>query len=183
MRREQLGLSREELALRAGMAPSYVRYIEEQSDSVGTGPLLRLAAALRTTARQLLGAEPGPRPARRGAVSRPSLRDLGPGECWDHLAEHELGRVALSTADGPAVLPVNYTLDGRAVVYRSGPGRAAAAPEPGTEVAFEVDQVDEVLGTGWSVLVVGRIEYVTSGAGERVRINPVRITGRIVRAE
>jgi transcriptional regulator with XRE-family HTH domain len=174
--REQLGLTREELALRAGMAPSYVRYLEEYSDTIASGPLLRLAAALRTTAGQLLGAAPGPRPA---------LHDLPPQECWDRLAEHAFGRVALSTPDGPAVLPVSYSLEGRAIVYHACPGLGAPDPAPGTEVAFEIDQMDEALGSGWSVLAVGPAERLTGERGgvSRVRIIPERVTGRILRTD
>lgn len=221
--REELGLSRDELALRAGMAPTFVQYVEEQADTIGTATLLRLAAALRTTAGQLLGAAPGPPPA---------LHDLGTEECWDRLAEHLFGRVALSTPDGPAVIPVGYTVAGGAgrtggaycadgadraggahcadgadgadgpddgadgaegaeadglggvIVCHCCTGAGAYAPAPGTAVAFEVDQVDETLGSGWSVQVIGIVDRASERGGEPViRLIPERVSGRVIRAD
>ena len=57
-RRRQLGLSRAQVARRARMPEGYVRYIEEQPAEVDSGSLWRLAAALETTPRQLLGTRP-----------------------------------------------------------------------------------------------------------------------------
>jgi transcriptional regulator with XRE-family HTH domain len=175
--REELGLSREELALRAGMAPSFVQYVEEQSDTISTGPLLRLAAALRTTAAHLLGAVPGGPP--------PGLHELGIRECWDRLAEHVFGRVALATADGPAVIPVGYTVEDRVIICHACSGTGVCEPSPGTEVAFEVDQVDEAMCSGWSVLVIGMVDRPAGGRGgrPRVRVTPERVSGRIIRAD
>ncbi len=49
-RREELGLTREETAFRAGTAPGYVQYLEEQSTAMpGTAVLIRLADALSTS--------------------------------------------------------------------------------------------------------------------------------------
>lgn len=175
--REELGMSREELAQRAGMAPSFVQYVEEQSETISTGPLLRLAAALSTTVGQLLGAVPGG-PA-------PALHELRAQECWDRLAEHAFGRIALSTADGPAVIPVGYALDGHAISCHACPGTDVSDPPPGTEVAFEVDQVDEALGSGWSVLVIGTVDRPADGpeGRPRVRLTPERVSGRVIRAD
>src|SRR5438105_9813849 len=49
LRRQQLGLSREEVAARAGASPDYVRYVEERAADPDIGFLLRLADALETT--------------------------------------------------------------------------------------------------------------------------------------
>jgi len=57
-RRRQLGLSRAQVARRARMPEGYVRDIEERSAEINAGVLWRLAAALETTPRQLLGAPP-----------------------------------------------------------------------------------------------------------------------------
>ncbi|WP_245984318.1 helix-turn-helix domain-containing protein [Streptomyces tateyamensis] len=199
LRRGQLGLSREELAHQAGMAPRYLQLLEELGGDFDTGGLLRLAAVLETTPRELLeGSTDGP-PGQGAAAPRPILWKLEPEECRDRLGTHGVGRVALSTPAGPAVLPVNYTVLGGAIVYRTAPDTVTAAAA-GSEVAFEVDQVDEALRQGWSVLVVGRAERVTEpdavqllteqaaaepwAGGKRdlwVRINPTRVTGRIIR--
>lgn len=54
-RRQELGLSRAQLASRAGMAASYIGYLEEHPANVGNGGLMRLADALATTPAVLLG--------------------------------------------------------------------------------------------------------------------------------
>ncbi len=66
-RRHQLSLSRQDVALRAGAAPGYIEYVEEQSATPGIGFLLRLADALETTVQELTG----------GTVDLPG--GLGPG--------------------------------------------------------------------------------------------------------
>lgn len=43
---------------------------------------------------------------------------------------------------GPTVLPVNYHVDGGTIVYRTSSGSATALAA-GSEVAFEVDHVDD----------------------------------------
>ncbi len=95
------------------------------------------------------------------------------------------------------MLPVNFVLDGRDVVIRSGAGAKLAAARCGLQFAFEVDDVEPALHTGWSVVVIGKGELITDYAesqrlaemvhpwsrGERrnvVRITAQRVTGRRV---
>lgn len=61
----------------------------------------------------------------------------------------------MTTAGREAILPVNYSVVDRSVVFRTAPG-SGPAEVTGTEVVFEVDHVDEALSQGWSVLVRGR---------------------------
>ena len=92
-------------------------------------------------------------------------------ECLRLLAADEIGRLAVLDGHTPIILPVNYRLDGEAVVFRTDPGtkldRGPRAP-----ASFEIDQFDREHRTGWSVVVVGRLEEVTpydathDGAGE-----------------
>lgn len=57
LRREELGLSREQVADRAGIAPEYLRYVEERPfASPGPTFLLRVAEALETNVPRLRGA-------------------------------------------------------------------------------------------------------------------------------
>ncbi|MFF7196097.1 helix-turn-helix domain-containing protein [Streptomyces sp. NPDC008079] len=53
-RREQLGLSREEVAGRAGSAGGYLQFVEEEATVLGVTFLLRLANALETTVAELV---------------------------------------------------------------------------------------------------------------------------------
>ncbi|WP_377267669.1 helix-turn-helix domain-containing protein [Peterkaempfera sp. SMS 1(5)a] len=196
-RRTELGLSREEVAGRAGMAASYIAYVEGKPAEVPIGALLRLAAALETVPARLLGGHVDAPPGRAQAASHPALAQLDQRECREHLGHRGVGRVALSTSEGPTVFPVNYAMVEGAIVYRTTPGGPAAAAVD-HEVCFEVDQVDDVLSQGWSVLVVGHAERIADAeavqrptdpalsswaGGARdlwVRIVPTRISGRSI---
>ncbi|MGR3937546.1 helix-turn-helix domain-containing protein [Streptomyces sp. BRA346] len=200
LRREELGLSRADLAARAGTSPGYVRYIEEYPADPGAGVLLRLASALETSTAELRGGTAMSPPGLGRAARRADLLELSPWECRERLATHGVGRVSVSTAPGPAIVPVNYSVVDDTVVFRTAPDATPAAAA-GAEVAFEVDHIDEALSEGWSVLVVGRARRVTDPAAVRrlddaaytppwpgggrdlwLRIEPERITGRRIRA-
>lgn len=117
--------------------------------------------------------------------------------CLRLLAGEEVGRLAVVAGGAPVVLPVNYALDGEAVVVRTEPGtkldQGVRSP-----ACFEVDDFDRATRSGWSVIVAGRLEEVTEFDGpdfERVRalgiepwagpgldhwlrLVPTRVTGR-----
>lgn len=195
-RRTELGLSRQEIAVRAGMAPGYLGYLEEWSGAApGAGVLRRLADALETTVAALTGAAAG-RPAGLGRARRTHLVKLTPAECRVLLATHGVGRLAVPTAEGPLVVPVNYGVVAGAVVYRTAPGTVPAQAD-GCRVALEADRIDEAFSRGWSVLVRGYARRVTDPAealrltetahsepwagGPRelwLRIEPLALTGR-----
>jgi len=196
LRSQALGLTDEQLAKRAGMSPRYLQHLKDLGTEFDAGALLRVAAALQMTYRELLEGRADAPPGQVSAAPHPVLMKLTTPECWDRLGEHGIGRVAFSADAGPVVLPVNYTVDGGTIVYRTTPGSVAASAA-GSEVAFEVDHVDEHLRQGWSVLVVGTAEPITDPdtvrrlAGEPetepwaggarnlwIRIVPVRVTGR-----
>jgi transcriptional regulator with XRE-family HTH domain len=201
-RRQKLGLTREEVAARAGAAPGYLQYVEEHPEaSPDVNFLLRLAEALETSLGRLHGGDTGLPPGTGRAGRHPELVELGPEECWDHLSTHGVGRIAVSTPDGsPAIAPVNYTVVDRAITFRTASG-ATPALAVGTETAFEVDHIDEALSEGWSVLVTGHAEGVTDpdavrrlaeaahtepwAGGERelwVHVEAERLTGRRILA-
>jgi nitroimidazol reductase NimA-like FMN-containing flavoprotein (pyridoxamine 5'-phosphate oxidase superfamily) len=194
--RKRQGLTRAETARRAAMAPDYLAYLEEQPADPSPATLIRLAAALGTSVAALRGGGIDLPPGQGHALLHPQLRDLGPDECRARLSTHGVGRVAVSTPDGPAVIPVNYEVIDDAIAYRTAPDAVPAAAV-GTEVAFEADHVDEAMSQGWSVLVVGPARAVTEpdavrrlserahtepwAGGERemwVSIQPTRLTGR-----
>ncbi len=194
--RKRQGLSREEAARRARMAPDYLAYLEERPADPSLATLIGLAAALSTSVAALRGAGIDLPPGQGQALLHPQLRDLGSDECRARLSTHGVGRIAVSTPDGPAVVPVNYEVVDDAIAFRTAPESVPAAAV-GTEVAFEVDHVDEAMSQGWSVLVVGPAIVVTEpdavrrlaehahtepwAGGERemwVSIRPTRLTGR-----
>ncbi|MFE0252356.1 pyridoxamine 5'-phosphate oxidase family protein [Streptomyces sp. NPDC059010] len=194
-RRQRLG--REETARRARMSPEYLKYLEERPADPTAATLIRLADALGTTVGTLRGGGVDLPPGQGHALLHPELRDLGPQECRTLLSTHGVGRVAVSTSDGrPAVVPVNYEVVDDTIVFRTTPGSVPSAAV-GTDVAFEVDHVDEALSQGWSVLAVGPASVVTEpdtvrrlarhahtmpwAGGERemwVSVRPTRLTGR-----
>ncbi|MEU0398615.1 DUF1918 domain-containing protein [Streptomyces sp. NPDC006208] len=194
--RKRQGLTRTETALRARMAPDYLAYLEERQADPSLGTLIRLADALGTSVAALRGGGIDLPPGQGQALLHPQLRDLGPDECRARLSTHGLGRVAVSTSDGPAVVPVNYEVIDDTVAFRTAPDSVPAAAV-GRDVAFEVDHVDEATSQGWSVLVVGPARVVTEpdavrrladrahtrpwAGGDRdmwVLIQPTRLTGR-----
>ncbi len=127
------------------------------------------------------------------------LEELAPSECWAKLSPGGVGRVALSTPDGPLVLPANYRVLDGTVLYRT-TADSVLATAAGSRVAFEVDRLDEAFSSGWSVLVTGTAHQVTDpeavtwfkkhadprpwAGGQRdtwLRITPTAITGRRIR--
>lgn len=72
------------------------------------------------------------------------------------------GRIALCTADGPYVVPVNYSVVDESVVIRTAPDSFLASHAHGAQVAFEVDQFDYENHRGWSVVARGTAQRVDS---------------------
>lgn len=83
------------------------------------------------------------------------------GECLSLLAGDEIGRLAFVAGNTAIVLPVNYALDGEAVVFRTDPG-TKLDHGPRARASFEVDSFDRRRRTGWSVVATGRLEEVTA---------------------
>ena len=196
-RRDELGLTLQETAERAGTAPGYIQYLEQQPTAApGIGLLIRLADALETTVAALRGGDADLPPGIGRAALHPQWNELTTEECRARLSTHGVGRLAVSTPEGPVIVPVNYSVIDGAVVFRTAPHTTPAAAA-GTQVAFEVDRIDDALSQGWSVLVRGPAREVTDpdairrleelaysapwAGGERnlwVCIDPVGITGR-----
>jgi uncharacterized protein len=87
---------------------------------------------------------------------------LSEQQCRELLAAHDLGRIAFSIGDQPEVFPVNYAADGTVVVFRTADGdklRQAVL----RRVAFEVDGWDPDNTVGWSVVLKGVAQEVTTG--------------------
>ena len=137
---------------------------------------------------------PGPEPAGQGHV----LRTLSPAECYALLEAGGIGRVGFAAADGIMMLPVNFAVTGKAIIFRTAPDTLLAVHANG-RVSFEADHLDQVHREGWSVLVHGHARTVTDerevrrledrtrlepwAGGARdvyVRITPTRISGRCI---
>jgi uncharacterized protein len=108
-------------------------------------------------------------------IDRNGLDVLSREECLSLLRRAHIGRVAISVDALPAVLPVNFTILGEDVVFRTNPGAKLDAALANNVVAFEVDEVDPVYQTGWSVLVQGMArEVIEPGEVEVVSKAPLR---------
>ena len=198
-RRQELSLSLEEVAKRAGMNAGYLAYFERTpSAQLGPGALLRLAKALRTTLDALTGGREARPPGRGRASPRPVLETLTAEQSIARLAGGGVGRVVFSEGRRLLAMPVNFRFLGGELVFRTTVELAEAISSSPT-VSFEVDRIDEVLSTGWSVLVTGparipgpgsdpelldafRVEPWAGGARSTVvSIRAEEVTGRSIR--
>jgi nitroimidazol reductase NimA-like FMN-containing flavoprotein (pyridoxamine 5'-phosphate oxidase superfamily) len=89
------------------------------------------------------------------------VEDLEPAVCWRLLARRPVGRVGFTSDRIPIVLPVNHYVDGTSIVFRTGGSTLLESLCHGARVCFELDEVDPLVETGWSVLVKGRAAEVT----------------------
>ena len=116
-------------------------------------------------------------------------------ECRRLLRQKHIGRIVWLDADEPQALPINYVMDNDTILFRTSPQSVIAKVAHQGSAAFEVDDIDEFLGTGWSVLVTGTPAAVESSelpksfydrpqpwaSGPRnlyIRLEPRRISGR-----
>lgn len=125
------------------------------------------------------------------------FRELERDECLRLLAKAPVGRIVHTRHALPAVLPLNFCVDGDgAVVFRTSATSELVRAVDGAVVAFEADEIDAAAQSGWSVVVTGRAALVTDPAeherlartGPRswvpwpeevfVRIEPELVTGR-----
>lgn len=158
--------------------------------TTGRGPANSRSALRALPSRE--SPDPGP------AAHERALRTLSPAECFDLLEPGGIGRVGFTSADGIIILPVNFAVAGKTMIFRTAPDTLLALYAD-AQVSFEVDHFDEVLHEGWSVLVHGHAHKVTDerevkhledethlepwAPGARdvyVRIAPTRISGRCI---
>ena len=125
---------------------------------------------------------------------------LGRQQCLDLLESNHLGRVAWQTAELPQILPITYAMHQGSAYFRTVPDGVLAELAQPTSVALEVDELDQQIRSGWSVVLYGRTSAVDEpdeladlwasdslvpwAAGNRtlfIRIRPERVSGRVVR--
>ena len=88
-------------------------------------------------------------------TDRNGLEVLGTQECLRLLQSASLGRIAITSKALPVILPINYRVDRDQILFRTSAGTKLDAATRNAVVAFEVDQIDPVYHSGWSVLVTG----------------------------
>ncbi len=128
--------------------------------------------------------------------STTEVHNLEHHECWELLRTVSVGRLAVLVDGHPDIFPINYTVDGGTIVFRTGQGTKLAGATGDSQVAVEADGVDPVTGLAWSVVLKGPAKAITSTegvldtaalylfpwqAGRKdtfVRVSPETVTGR-----
>ncbi|WP_066640204.1 pyridoxamine 5'-phosphate oxidase family protein [Serinicoccus hydrothermalis] len=85
---------------------------------------------------------------------------LSEQECWSLLADQELGRLAYHLTDEVHITPVNYAVDHGRLIFRTAEGSKLLGVVMDSDVAFEIDQVDDDAETAWSVVARGTAELL-----------------------
>ena len=97
-----------------------------------------------------------PKAARAGDAR---LEALSRYECWqlvtDAAGPDGIARVVWTTPDGPAIVPVNYTVADGFVWFQTATGSRLAQEACNQRLLVEVDHVDVATHTGWSVVLAG----------------------------
>jgi nitroimidazol reductase NimA-like FMN-containing flavoprotein (pyridoxamine 5'-phosphate oxidase superfamily) len=119
---------------------------------------------------------------------------LDENTCWELLAGAAIGRVVFAAGDDIEVFPVNFSLGGRTVLFRSAPGSKLALVAERPRVAFEVDAYTD--DEAWSVIlwgaaerlefddeiehsgIMGLVSWTPDEKFNYVRITPDRVSGR-----
>lgn len=136
-------------------------------------------------------------------MAQRELEHLSEAECLALLASATVGRLVYLDDVGPTAVPVNYAVAGRDVIIRvEGGAKQHAMAQP--VLTFEVDQIDEAMRSGWSIVVRGNgsevdMESVASLLRQMdgrfptpwafgvhnvwLRITPVTVTGRRLAGE
>jgi uncharacterized protein len=81
--------------------------------------------------------------------------DIPTAECWDLLRSVPIGRVALSIHALPAIVPVQFSVDGNQLAICLGYHTIPDASVNNAVVAFAADAIDPTTRTGWTVHVQG----------------------------
>jgi uncharacterized protein len=135
------------------------------------------------------------------ADSIDQFRPISPTRCQELLESQSIARIAWQAADGPQILPVTYACYDGTIIFRTSPYGVLSELVRPTDVALEIDELDQESSRGWSVVVQGRAQGVAEpdqlvrmwtvggvvpwASGIRnvfIQIIPHRITGRIAAA-
>jgi nitroimidazol reductase NimA-like FMN-containing flavoprotein (pyridoxamine 5'-phosphate oxidase superfamily) len=79
---------------------------------------------------------------------------LDEAECWGRLRGAQVGRLAFEGRHRAEIVPLNYVLGGRTLLFRTAAGAAMLTPQR-RPVAFEIDGWST--RTAWSVIAHGEL--------------------------
>ncbi|WP_168583046.1 pyridoxamine 5'-phosphate oxidase family protein [Gephyromycinifex aptenodytis] len=75
-----------------------------------------------------------------------------PDECWDLLGSKEFGRLAYQLDGQVNIAPINYAVEDRRLVFRTGEGNKLLGVLQNPDVVFEVDDI----GPEWAASIIVR---------------------------
>ena len=108
---------------------------------------------------------------------------LSEQKCRSLLASGTFGRVGLTSAGLPVILPVRYRVADGVISFAPTRDTTLRAAQSGDVLAFEVDAFDSETGECWSVLALGRATVVSSERGPTVQLRCELLTGQVTPAE
>ena len=159
-RRQELGLTTDDLARQAGLDPGFLEYFEQHSDvQLGLKTLYNIARVLQSSPENFLGGDRNRALGNRGALPGAILEPLTPARCREHLRAGGVGRVIFRAPRGPLALPVNFRFSNGEVLFNTKVKTAFELESQGT-VGFEIDRIDDLFSEGWSVIVTGSARLV-----------------------
>ncbi|MDQ0644676.1 pyridoxamine 5'-phosphate oxidase family protein [Microbacterium murale] len=90
------------------------------------------------------------------------ISELQEQQCRELLTTTTVGRIGFVADERVQIFPVNYAVSGNDLFIRtSSDGLLRRAGDASSLVAFEIDFHDDLAGTGWSVLMHGRISTMS----------------------
>jgi len=117
-------------------------------------------------------------PSASSVVSR--FEVLDEDECLRLLDREPVGRIALTSGALPVVLPVNFVMLERTIVFASDPGLKLEAARAGQVACLEVDGYEVLDHSGWSVLATGRLAEIVDperlSAARQLPLSPWALT-------
>ncbi|MDO4898361.1 MAG: pyridoxamine 5'-phosphate oxidase family protein [Rothia sp. (in: high G+C Gram-positive bacteria)] len=90
------------------------------------------------------------------------IKSLDEDRCWELLAQHEFGRLALAVGGEVDIYPVNFVVHDRKIYFRTAAGQKLSEIVISRKAAFEIDEI--VGGVARSVVVHGHAHWLTSEA-------------------
>lgn len=102
------------------------------------------------------------------------VRELSEEECWERLMSEEFGRLAFLMVDELHLVPINYAVDGRSLLFRTAGGNKLFAVVLSHDVVFEIDHIDDEQSLAWSVIVRGYPRLLEEDEARRADLVPLR---------
>ena len=98
--------------------------------------------------------------------------ELSVEDCWTLLRDEEFGRLAYRLVDEVHVVPINYAVDDRSLLFRTASGGKLLAAALESDVALEIDWHDD--RAAWSVVARGHLSRLPEDQAHRIDDLPRR---------